>query len=397
MSGRRLGTAVLLYLATAVAVITLAPFEFETRPVHGLTARWGVYDLVMNVVMFVPVGFVYALSRARARATTWATWLGAVALGALLSGAVELAQVFAPSRFPSLFDLAANTAGAGLGAWLAAAALAKAEAGTTVRALAVDLPLMGLVYLMAPLLWLVALGADDPERAWAMAPLAVGAAWAIASAFTSFEEATRSRVLFVTGAWTAVALLPGAVQRPALAAAVAAVALAVAWARTVAPAHITHETGDSGAPSRRFEAATLRVVLPLFAVYLVLACLLPWSAPTQGWSATLGLPVRGDLRDPDIYRVLEQIAAFTLLGYAVAEHRGRVRHGAVELLASILAWTIPAATLFQAIQGWHPAYRASGLLLALTIAAAVGGGRIYVLQLEHVRALAARPRPPRIA
>jgi formate-dependent nitrite reductase cytochrome c552 subunit len=76
----------------------------------------------------------------------------------------------------ALFDLIANTAGAGIGAYVAGAAIGAArdrgDASTTVRALAVDLPLMGLTYLTAPLVWLVALGADDPQRAWVMAPLA---------------------------------------------------------------------------------------------------------------------------------------------------------------------------------------------------------------------------------
>ena len=123
VTGRRLGTAVLLYLGAAVAVITLAPFQFEPRPVHGLTAQWGAVDVAMNIVMFVPIGFVSALSRARARSGVYVPLGGALALGALMSGAVELAQLFAPSRFPSVFDLIANTAGAGVGAWLAGAAM----------------------------------------------------------------------------------------------------------------------------------------------------------------------------------------------------------------------------------------------------------------------------------
>jgi hypothetical protein len=177
----------------------------------------------MNVVMFVPIGFVHALSRGRARVAGRGAWRGALALGAALSGAVELAQVFTPDRFPSLFDLAANTAGSGLGAWLAGtameAAVRRGAPGVTVRTLAVDLPLMGLTYLTVPLVWLVALGADDPQRIWVMAPVAAAAAWAIASVFTSFDGAQRTRVLLVTAAWLVIALLPSArfrerVRRP---------------------------------------------------------------------------------------------------------------------------------------------------------------------------------------
>jgi len=206
----------------------------------------------MNVVLFVPLGFVYALSRARARSGAEVPWLGALAVGAVLSGMVEVAQLFAPSRFPSIFDLAANTGGAGVGAWLAgravASARARGDAAHAVRALAVDLPLMGLTYLMAPLVWLVAVGAGDSQRLWITAPLAAAATWAIAAVFTSFAEVPRSRMLIAAGAWLAVALLPSAVQRPGSTVAIASIALAIAWVRTIAPSSLTHEASEGGRP-----------------------------------------------------------------------------------------------------------------------------------------------------
>jgi len=351
----------------------------------------------MNVVLFVPLGFVYALSRARARSGAEVPWLGALAVGAVLSGMVEVAQLFAPSRFPSIFDLAANTGGAGVGAWLAgravASARARGDAAHAVRALAVDLPLMGLTYLMAPLVWLVAVGAGDSQRLWITAPLAAAATWAIAAVFTSFAEVPRSRMLIAAGAWLAVALLPSAVQRPGSTVAIASIALAIAWVRTIAPSSLTHEASE-GRASRRFEAATLRVVFPLFTLYLLLSAVTPLDSAWDSWSGELGLVPRS--RD-DIYRALEQIAAFALLGYAVAESQGRARDGLHRLLPTVLVWTAPASAALQGVRGWHPEHGASGLLLALTILGATGGGWIYALQLEHVRALAPRHRSTSVA
>jgi hypothetical protein len=267
------------------------------------------------------------------------------------------------------------------------AALRRGSPGTTVRTLAVDLPLMGLTYLTVPLAWLVALGADDPHRTWVMAPLAAGAAWAIGSVFTSFEGAQPTRVLFATGAWTAVALLPSAVSRSGLTAAIATIALAVAWARTVAPAQLTHEAHD-GKPSRRFEAATLRVILPLFGVYLVLSAVAPLASPADTWSGAVGLAPPGRrLQNADIYRALEQIAAFALLGYALAEYRGRRHDRLGRLLPAVVAWTLPVSAALQWLRGWHPVHGSSGAVLALSLAASAGGAWLYVLQLEHVRAL----------
>ena len=114
VTGRRLGHAVLAYLAVIVAVVTLSPFRFVLPAVNSLTTGWLAFDAVMNVVMFVPLGFIYRLSRPRATGTVW---VGALLLGAALSGLVEAAQFFTPERFPAVSDLVTNTVGAGVGAW----------------------------------------------------------------------------------------------------------------------------------------------------------------------------------------------------------------------------------------------------------------------------------------
>jgi VanZ family protein len=389
VTGRRLGTAALLYLTMTVAVITLAPFQFVPTPVNELATRWNPFDLVMNVVMFVPLGFVYALSRSRARPSTEVAWRGAVVLGAALSAVVEAAQVFAPTRFPSLFDLATNTAGAGIGAWLAGLAVLRANATETMRTLSVDLPLMGLVYFMVPLAWLVTLGSENEGRIWVIAPLAVSASWTISSVFTSFEQASRSRVLGVTGAWLAIALLPSAVRAPLVSLVIATLGLIAAWARTSAPPWLTHEA-YSGRQARRFETATLRLVVPLFCMYVVTTSLTPFETPTT-WAGAIGIAPRGErVRDAEVFRALEQLGALTLVGYAIAEYHGRSREALAAVARPVLVWGAPIAIGVQWLRGWHPAYGASGIVLALTLAGTLWGAWLYVLQLQHVQALGAR-------
>ena len=66
-----------------------------------------------NVLLFVPLGalVVWVLGK-----RYW--WAGALA-GMLLSALIELAQfLFLPERYPTLLDVAANTAGATLGSLL---------------------------------------------------------------------------------------------------------------------------------------------------------------------------------------------------------------------------------------------------------------------------------------
>ena len=64
----------------------------------------------------MPWGFLVAIWRARLRAGFIGALILALLSGASLSAGVELAQVYAPSRTPSLVDISTNTLGSILGA-----------------------------------------------------------------------------------------------------------------------------------------------------------------------------------------------------------------------------------------------------------------------------------------
>lgn len=386
-TGRRLGHAVLSYLAVVVAVVTLTPFRFLFPPVNTLTSTWNEFDLVMNVVMFVPLGFIHRLSKPRA---TGAAWIGAVLWGAALSGLVELAQFFTPDRHPSPFDLVTNTAGAGLGAWLGTATLRRADAAATVRALAVELPLMGLVYLLAPLPWLIGIDGDAGGRAWLLVPLAASAGWIIGSVFTSFDRAGLPRVLLATAAWLFVALVPSALGALDAATVAAGAGLGTAWIRSLAPTALTHESQPERG-RRRFEASTLRVVLPLLVFHVVVSALSPLSRLGSEWRGTWALLADGTRVGNDvIFRSIEHVSAFLVLGYAIAEYHGRRRDGFPKLLTAVLGWLAAASLALEVASGWHPDRGASATMFLLTVVAAGLGGWLYTLQLAHVRAVAAR-------
>ena len=89
---------------------------------HGIPG-WFNYKFVeasANVLLFIPVGFVAALSFPAKR------WWQIGALGLLVSGCIELGQLlFLHDRFASLSDIVTNTSGAVIGALLAALARKK--------------------------------------------------------------------------------------------------------------------------------------------------------------------------------------------------------------------------------------------------------------------------------
>jgi VanZ family protein len=84
-----------------------------------LSAGWPRYitgfDIAINVLAYLPLGFLWTAALLP-RLPAAAAFVAAAAIGALLSGGIETAQNFLPSRVPSNLDLAANALGAALGA-----------------------------------------------------------------------------------------------------------------------------------------------------------------------------------------------------------------------------------------------------------------------------------------
>ncbi|HEU4653535.1 MAG TPA: VanZ family protein [Steroidobacteraceae bacterium] len=123
---RRSNTLIFALLLCILALIvygSLYPFNFNTYLTEGglsgafrelRWARAGRGDLILNVLLYLPLGFCLVLAGSklnRVLAVTAATLVGAV-----LSLSIELAQSMLPSRVPSLFDLTLNTLGSLLGA-----------------------------------------------------------------------------------------------------------------------------------------------------------------------------------------------------------------------------------------------------------------------------------------
>jgi VanZ family protein len=75
-------------------------------------------DVVRNILLFMPLGYAAARIISRTR-TAWPALICVVLASAGLSLMVEIAQVYIVRRTPSLFDVASNTLGAGLGGAIA--------------------------------------------------------------------------------------------------------------------------------------------------------------------------------------------------------------------------------------------------------------------------------------
>ncbi|PCC18243.1 VanZ family protein [Brevibacterium aurantiacum] len=120
---------VLLILYTLfIGLMTLTPYQLDVSPggpigklleffaAHRLTA-WLTYtrvELLANVAMFIPFGFLLALHLGRRR--WWLGWVAGAAFTCIIEG--TQATLLSPTRYGTISDLVTNTIGAGVGAVL---------------------------------------------------------------------------------------------------------------------------------------------------------------------------------------------------------------------------------------------------------------------------------------
>lgn len=385
----------LAYVGCVIGVITLAPFSFAA-PSTRHVLWWSpdsLIDPVANVALFLPFGFLYALMRSAADAGTAdadeRTLRRGAFLGCLASSTIELVQLFEPDRYPSPADVVTNTIGAALGVWLFHRAARRLVVdGTVVGRLGLELPLMGLAYLVIPLAALAALTAHGSAAAtplgvlpdgWGLVALALFGGTLLGEVqrrhFGPNGAVSRLGIAALGGAGFAAGAFP-AIATASAAFTVATVAAAMAaWWRGADVDGVTPI-------ERRFESEALGRAAPWFAGYLLLV-------PTIAPSAALGKVA--------ILRDVESLAAFTVLGYLLAEAWGRL-----ELRYRHTAWRIAliggaAALTQQALR--HGAAFTYDVLpsVAAHLVSAAYGGWIYHLQRAHVWALVAVRRVERAA
>jgi hypothetical protein len=373
--------ALVWYLTGVIAIITLVPLEFRWPSHLRLVGFTTVADVVQNIALFLPLGFFIGFAhRGRAALT-----------GLALSVVVESVQQFIPGRSPSLIDIATNT----LGAWIGGALhqwferlLDRRSKSAGIRAL--DLPLMGLGYLMVPLLWLSGLGAQtDSARRWLVALPALTIAIVFASVSRHHLEPrgfVRARTALLGGAAVLVGLVPGWYNDPSFLVGGAGMVVVLILAFSDLLARLEPV-------GRRFEVPTvLRAMVP-FTVYLGLTAVWPLGGFGGSWVGGAGFsrPVQ-QLGHLGILRLLELIAAASVVGYAVAEVAGRSsvergRHRLILAVGSVLGVGLVA------LRGFHPGQGASAIEAALLGGATWVGAELYWRQRAFVRARLGRFEP----
>lgn len=382
---RALGVLLLAYVLTVTVLVTLVPFRFAWVDAPSFSGFITSKDVILNLFLLFAPGFLYQLTFGGLSDR----WCGrALVLGFLFSLGLESLQLFLPGRYSSPIDVAANTAGAWAGALVGRRIGERLLYRRTAR-LALELPLMNIFYLLVPLLWLNGLAGSEARGRLALSPaLGLFGSLILVSVWRNHLHRSRSlnprRLGGVVCVWYLVASLPALLHAPFRIVMLAFVLALVAW--TIAETKWLLSTKD-----RRFEALTLRRAAPLYATYLVAMALWPWSGLGATWRGHLAFAALPDEPGFDrAFAMLEYVAAFTLLGYMLAEARGRRSESLTRSLRQVTMVALACATALELARGFHTTHRASLTLTLMLTTSAVWGAAIYRSQLATIRRLLGR-------
>lgn len=381
----RFALVLLCYVLGLATLATLSPFNFELRRPHGYIWATSPTDVALNLAFLFPVGFLLRLARAE---RGWPYALDALALGVLVSCALELSQLFLPSRCTSPTDVLTN----GLGAW--AGGMAHARIGPYLdrrlqRQLSLHLPLANLLYLSVPLLSLDALVTHDwhgfvPELALLLF-IAEIAAGLYKHRLEGSAKPFASAFACVIGAVVGIGYMPIAVALPwvwggAVIGMAALTRLVIAYGTRLP------------ASERRFVQFTIARAAPFFLLYVVLLGSHGWLGSL--WSShTLQRSVRG--AQVLALALLRDVTAFTMLGYLGSELQARSSDTTARIFGRVLVVAVPAALFVGGVRAEALSMAAVGRV-ALLISGTLAGGLIHRAQLRLVHSWSrSMHRPPK--
>jgi hypothetical protein len=139
---------------------------------------------------------------------------------------------------------------------------------------------------------------------------------------------------------------------------------------------------------RRFELPTLKRLFPLYLIYLLLVAAWPTTVPINEWQVFIDFKaLTSGERIVFTFRFIELIAAFTLLGYMIAEMRGRKNEAPGKSYAMVLITALVASAVIIMLKGLPALISFSLIETGLISAASLYGAVIYRLQLSAIRHL----------
>ena len=373
-SRARLSRVLLFYWLGIIAVIVLAPFRFDPR-----------LEPLARALLFIPLGFLFPLTVQGRNPKPFPV----MALGALLGGAFAAIRYSEAQRLTTTVMIAASGIGAGLGASILQAANHRiAHSGRLAGRLSLEIPLVALIYMLLPPLLTASLLGDDLS----LVPLGLLGARLIAAAyehhFAPGGVFRRDSIVVVAMGWMTLGVFPVVLRSPALGLALVLLVGMTTWRAASTP--VVHTSGIE----RRFEADTLRKSVPSIVAYFIVSIGLPLPDGASEWRMAMAFSGSGDL-SRQLIALLDPIASLAMLGYVLAEARGRRELPFLKTAPRIAVECAAVAVLMEVSHGFQPATGASALQFLLAVAGGVLGAGIYHSQRERLQSiLIHRPTSP---
>ncbi len=252
--------------------------------------------------------------------------------------------------------------------------------------LRLETPLMGLIYLLIPLLWIDVLTLNESPNHWILT-LLLGLCGAIifSNLFRHWWKSVNIQAIgyacLAAGTWFMIGVGPTLLRPLPI--------LIIAWGVILLTGVLT--VLPPSAKERRFERSTLKILTPFFVLYL---CLMALGFPMnslQPWHGMFGFT--NSITDTSLqflYPRLEHLAAFTVFGYLLAEWRGRSELPLRSDLPRLFLLAIGMALALEFLNGFQSGRGASLIRLVLAVTGALFGGTIYHMARAHVRFLLSR-------
>ena len=332
----------------------------------------------MNIILFIPIGFLLYPILPERKKNIYATLFGI-----LFSSFIEFNQIFIPGRSPGFNDIVTNGAGALIGV-MGHHYVKEYVRERSEKLWHLGIPLMDIIFLMIPLLWLSSFAAGhDINRLWLLLLLGIIGAVLVSEIYIN-RIPDKSFVylilfIFLLSTWYSISIFPALYKYPK---------------RTIffimlinIFAFIRFKYGYKPINDKRFELRTLNKIIPLFVIYVLLLNQWPLSIPRSSfqfsWLTDYKLQ---QIYFISIYRYVEYFAAFAMIGYLLSEYINR-SNNKINKSRRVISWLLITAIILEIPRGFHPGYFATIENIIVSFAWSIFGAGIYVMQLEYSKFL----------
>ena len=372
---RMLSGAMFAFMLLITLLITLSPFHYQLPAHFFRTTYFSWKETIENIFFFFPLGYTLfpMLDSGKARDI-----ILVFIVGLLISLFVEFNQAFIPGRFPSLSDVMENS----LGALIGGALHRSFQNSDNARRLdlALEIPLANIVFLLIPLCWIdtVATG-KELNRLWLLPALLLTGGFLQIRIFLNYPPLKSRlnflRIIFYSSIWFVVAALPAFLVFP-----VRLLVFYVLYVGALSPLYLFIKYRP--ASGNRFEFSALKQIAPLFLAYIFALDFWPLTGPVRP-SGFIFLPNYVVLSDSltAIFRHLELLTAFTLIGYMTGQLLNRSQFSLLRL-----NFIVAVSGVFTVLLGaMHPGSKFSFVTAFLIYFCGLFGALIYQLQLHYFK------------